>query len=663
MININQLHISSDPKLLFMANDIAAKGKSNKTYTIKIVNDKHNDELLSNIFSNKSQRTISFDAAYTIELLQLRGRLLISSVDKISASAIFISGNGTLWDAFSNISLSDIDFSELDHSLTVANMYESGDIVYDLTDRGKFISDTVIDISERYPSIRISKLFQIILNSQGFNIEWQENLFDVDIDNLYLLFTQDNNIRNSSRWESEDNFDVTLSGSGSDSGYGSSAVSMILSPTFTVVTDKGSNVSGNTYVVSEDGTYRFLSTLYIQTVISSGSIYPGTLTVSLIAATDYIYKRTIIYPATPSPVTTVETVHTLDTKPIELQAGDIVTIYIWFSGTSTATGAWTSTLDFYQETNLYNILSRYYGADSTVEINALMPDMLALDFLSKISNYINLNTFYRDELHTLQIEHGRKELVPIVEITPVDVSEILEEKSNYTLKFSTDKMQPPDDIYVDFSSVGESRADTISTALSDHIARVQTDGGTIEDITATRTLLTTIYDLSSTTDYRYSNNIESEISFSFSRTLISYCERAFNETDTLIPVLWSDGDPLDWSQNFDPPAWSTKGNLRILEFEGMADGDYFLTSGENYLSNISLKTTYPKFKEPDIEAFHRYELDNEGTSITITSRIDVSKLYDQTYFKNPVFVVGYGRFWMDEAEQIKGDIYKIKLSR
>ena len=49
MININDLHIQASVQLIFMCNSIANQGRSNKTYSINIVNDSHNDNLLNNI--------------------------------------------------------------------------------------------------------------------------------------------------------------------------------------------------------------------------------------------------------------------------------------------------------------------------------------------------------------------------------------------------------------------------------------------------------------------------------------------------------------------------------------------------------------------------------------------------------------------------------------
>jgi hypothetical protein len=51
----------------------------------------------------------------------------------------------------------------------------------------------------------------------------------------------------------------------------------------------------------------------------------------------------------------------------------------------------------------------------------------------------------------------------------------------------------------------------------------------------------------------------------------------------------------------------------------------------------------------------------EGDYIELIARMELDKLYDQTYFKSPLYISGYGRYWLNSAELIKGDIYKLEL--
>ena len=136
----------------------------------------------------------------------------------------------------------------------------------------------------------------------------------------------------------------------------------------------------------------------------------------------------------------------------------------------------------------------------------------------------------------------------------------------------------------------------------------------------------------------------------------------FADTTPQVPVLWREGDPLNWSYILRPPAWETKANLRIVRYNGNGSGNYRLTYGGSSSANYTARTVYPEFKEPDVELFHAFELIvMEGTGLELIARTTTGLLYDQTMFRLPVWVEGYGAYWLDEATQLSGDIYKLKL--
>jgi hypothetical protein len=238
-----------------------------------------------------------------------------------------------------------------------------------------------------------------------------------------------------------------------------------------------------------------------------------------------------------------------------------------------------------------------------------MPDLKASELFAKISNYMNFYSFYREELRTLEIQHGRKAESTGSIVTPREPAEELTERVNYWVDLNTDKVLPPESLYIDNGAATDER-----------------------------------------------------IRFDFSRTLIADCVRVFASTDPQVPVLWTDGDPLNWSYILRPPAWVTKANLRILRYNGQGSGNYRLTYGGSSSANYSSRTQYPMFVEPDVVMFHTFELRvMEGAAIEIIGRVTVGQLYDQTMFKQPVWVEGYGVYWLDEATQMSGDIYKLKL--
>ena len=641
-MNLNELHIESNPKLLFMANSINNKGQSHKSYTIRIVNDQYNDEQLDQIFSNKSLRTKQFDCTYTIDSIQLNGILRIKSINKAYADGIFISGNGKLWDSLDNSNLRDYDWSAFDHTLTKANVLASetqGDYIYDLCDRGEFIEEVVftekttrfdpgtptvsslarVDITERYPAISIKTIIETVLNQEGYGITWSDNVFNSDLDSIYLLYMEDNAIRNSKEWEKSAIFEAQGNYNHTDSGTSIETTFDINKKLYfaTENYDNGDNYVGanndnatsNVYTVPETGTYNIYCSLDLDLEKQAlPTVANYFLVITIKNGITSIYSRT--YDSTDLPFgggAFVNYTEVIQTKPTKLTAGDTISIGARFYGEITHTSNWIMTLQ--QNTSIfYNQVFRYYGANSTVSLAELLPDIKALEFIGKVSNYLNLYSFYREETKILDLEHGRQEKVTVKDIDPVEVLEDVNLVQNFNLEFNTDKAAPPDDIYFDNSGFDES-----------------------------------------------------VIKFDFSRTLINDCVRLFGTVTPQIPVLWKDGDPLSWSDVIEPPKWKTKGNYRILKYTGQSSGNYYLTYGGISSSNEELQTDYVDFQEVDIVSFHRYDMELEGDYIELIARMELDKLYDQTYFKSPLYISGYGRYWLNSAELIKGDIYKLEL--
>jgi len=640
MINLNTLHINNDIKLLFMANSITNKGRSNKSYTIKIAQDGYNDEQLDQLFSSKAKRGVTFDAIYSLDGITLQGILKIRSIGKAEAEGVFLTGNGKLWAALENKNLRDYDWSAFDHTLTKANVIASeasGDYIYDLCDRGAFLQEIVyeekasrydpgtggvtslakVDITERYPAISLQTIIETILHEEGYGVTWAENIFNSDLSTLYLLFMEDIAIRNNKEWEKSAIFEATSTSIPyTDTGTGDSSFSIEHKLHFPTETfDNGDNFTGadndnvgsNIYTVPETGTYRFIAPLsFTLTKPTFGVLNSLIFQLWIEQNGTSIYIRTwntgdITFVGNNADIT-----HELDTKPTEFEEGDTIAVWVSFTGNIEITGAWIMYLHQLSGSMFYNSVSRYYGANSTVSLR--LPDMKALTFINDLCNYLNFYTFYIQEVKILEIEHGRRDTFIATNIAARDESEGVSQMANYELKHNTDKAAPLDDYYFDNS-------------------------GYYEEV----------------------------ISFKFSRTLINDCFRLFGEQDSQIPILWKDGDPLNWSEVTTPPKWITKGNMRILKYMGNETTSYALTFGGNSSDNEDTITSYPTFEEVDVEAFHRYDLEIEYSSIEIVARVDISKLYDHTYFKNQLWIEGFGKYWLQEAAQMKGNVYKLKL--
>ena len=70
----------------------------------------------------------------------------------------------------------------------------------------------------------------------------------------------------------------------------------------------------------------------------------------------------------------------------------------------------------------------------------------------------------------------------------------------------------------------------------------------------------------------------------------------------------------------------------------------------------------PKFSEILIDELYVYELRvMEGVSLEIIAQVDINYLNNNDMFKKQIFVNGFGAYWLEEATQLSGNIYKLKL--
>ena len=57
-----------------------------------------------------------------------------------------------------------------------------------------------------------------MLHQEGYGISWAEEIYNSDLEDLYLLFMQDHRIRNSKEWEKSALFQGSGTASYTDSG-------------------------------------------------------------------------------------------------------------------------------------------------------------------------------------------------------------------------------------------------------------------------------------------------------------------------------------------------------------------------------------------------------------------------------------------------------------
>jgi len=639
-MRLNDLHLSSDIKLIFMANDFIRKGRSNKSFTIKIVNNQHNDELLEQLFSSKTKRTMMFDCLYQIENVTIKGVLKITSIEKTHAEGTFISGNGKLWESLTNKNLREYDFSALDHTLSLANVTASeasGDLIYDLTDRGTLLEEAEyfptetginrrniskiarIDISERYPALKLKTIFETIFHEEGYGVSWLENVYNQNLDEVYLLYMEDGEIENDDDWLQSAVFEAegteTIGVLVTDLGVEYVWDVHLEFPT--EIADAGENFTGSTaldeniYTIPASGTYGFKLSLDITfSVVDASEIISNSIVYGIYNLTKSVWvkKDTTTYDAlTPDDYNLVQD---FDTKPTYFVAGDeIISRVLWtITANSNEPRYALGIVENY--VNFSNYVSRYYGAGSTVEVSKLLPDMPALKFFSMICNALNIYTYYREETHILECELGRMMKPAVLQITPVEQGEDVKDNVNYRITFDTDKSLTPEDIVLD-------------------------NGKSTEQI----------------------------IKIDVSRTYVSNCMRLLYDSTIKLPVLWDDSSPNDWLTVPEFPEWKTKGNYRLLRYKGQQSKTYYLTYGGDDTYKETLRSELPFFEDIDYLSLFRFETFEDQSLITFIARIDINYIYSQDIFKAPVYIEGCGTYWVVECKQKRGDIFQITAKK
>jgi len=642
MIKINgeTLHTESKPSLIFMANDIENKGRSHKSYSVDVVNNSHNDRLLGGTFSRGYYRETRHDGLIEIDGFEFPGYLLITGINKRQASALFVSGSGLLWQQLENVNLREVDFTNFDRVLNLANVKASedgGDVIFDVTDRGAFINNVSefrdsIDITERYPAINIKALLQrlFLKLETGLTITG-------DIDKTYLLFTQERDVRNDAEWLKENVTELTANQTeGATSNTATGTVSEAIYIKFTSVGNIDPNNrwdnSDLEYTVPETGTYRFGCNVELSIDMSDNG---GNVPKISFGAADGKWqgviqvvkdKTTVIHQQAKTLNANLGAglgMFNVDTSYIELQAGDKISFRALINfdyDFPTFASPWTLTVGI--EGNQFTKLSRWYGAGSTIPANKVLPDMSALEFLRDLFKYLNIDVYYSPFFQ--QVELIQRKFAPATgeTIEVFDYSEQLNEAANVELEYSTDKSQTP--------------------------------GSDLITITGAKST--------------------KKVDFGFSKTLFAPVYRLVNNFKATFPVLWQANNPLVdfFSADYEVPERETRGNLRLLRYEGKISGDdYIQTFGGELNTSSETAKTFPAFVQVDVVPLHRWQYRSDDVRIRCKAKLtpeQVFRLYRQDLFKQAVAlklesgqVIATGV--ITEANQLNGDVYELNLRR
>ena len=629
MIVINRLELYTEPSLIFTANTPERKGLAVKSYTLDIPNTPNNNKELNNLWGGGVVSTVTMPATYNLTGITLRGTLTIDTVSAKSAKAIFVSGNGYLWARMGQTRLRDIPMTGANVVLNKTNVLasESGSpfVLFDMTDRGAFQSSVGIDITDRFPALQVKELLRRVVNHFGAGVvfdEWRTRL-----DDKYLLYTQDSNIRNSAEWLQQSGCEAdedALSIQNNTQGAGQ----MIWIEVIPLVASKdaGGNWFGTYYRCTELGTYRAKAQMArLSFVFEDDMGTPAQLSYNSVSnrarVTVGIRQQSGAYIAWYRNTETI-TGGTLeiegidiDTLPVELVANNQLSLQVRVDADVTFTMGTMSRFTMSLEKPAISVVgSRWYGAGSTVRLAEVLPDMTAIDLVKMTSAALGLDLFYDDRTNILTIRSGRDVRPLDGQIACMTWTSEREQAKNILIDQPTDKAAPPDNHYID---VG---------------------GGEVE-----------VHQLD------------------VARTYVGGCFRLFGSMSPRVPVLWQSGDPTDFDQTSTPPPQQTRAAMRIVQRLPNVSGSYRLTYGGSASDMSELRTTAVQLVDVNTRELLMPDLALRRERWVAVARLQHDKLADLTYFKRPVtlydnikqLVVGQGM--MLQAERVKGEWYRVEV--
>ena len=644
LISGEALDFSGNYNISLEANDFLnfKPGTAYKSERLTIFNTPKNRRLLGNIFHINADTVATFDCLFITEIIQMSGVLQILQCDQQKADAVFISGNGKLWDELKGVKLNEIDCSEYDHTLNKATVIasetysESNFYLYDFTDRGTLTDTTGVNITERYPAINLRNLLNKIfagytLAGDLINETWFKKIF--------LLFTQTDQIRNSEDWKTSaltsviasDTYEIGIT----------AGLPNILSLSDTQIDfseadpgfDNGGNFAANVYTVPETGTYRFRLFIDVTVTITASGGRSGNLVLRLKKnGTEYISKTIAIANTEINNLT-----GTLDTQLIELTAGDEIDFYVYFLGSANAA---TYAEVRFNDAIMANSVLRWYGNGSTVQMSKILPDTNTLEFLADVFSYFGLYPFYNVEekilnLYQLKATNTINDISAKVDLDS-GVSFEIPEPVNYYLKFATDSADKQMQFAID--------------------NKLMEDG-----------------------NYEY--NIEKKETVDIKLKLLCNTFMDFSSLSqgVKIPTLWADLTGLKHS---------TKFGLRLLYYSGDAAITYNLNHGLDSGVITTARTTAPLLtnldttdginlnfsEQSNIEGMYQFywralQMVTQGKFAScdvLLSASDISQFYALfgNDFRVPVYITSpyvSGRFMVLKLRQKAGNVFELSL--
>lgn len=480
-IQLDTLETSVEFTFEIMDYTAVQPGKPYKTSVITFPDTPNNVKAFGSLFgvtSDFTDRTIT-NVIFDNGLFTTLGKLVLIELSKpngfVLLSGVFVSGCGLTWLDYGDKKLKDLDWSEYNHILNYENIQKAEEntlndlCMYDLCDRGLFIDGDVINITERFPIFKLDAILSKIL--EGYDV--QSNFRTSEFwQGIYLLFTQNNEIRNSDDWKSTALFKAI------GSIFTSTYLHVLNAWTdFDVIAtvglstgvvdafdnDNNWNNSAKYYQVPETGTYRFKFKLDVFVAIPSGA----NLLLRYNTGGGNPRLRVVIKSQTTGTIyafdDTAEVIggnasfdKIIDTDFIELTKDDRITVEV------ACKGQYRQTVDIFvcsmsdYGAYLENSVTRYYGYGSEVEIAKLMPDVKINTWLSDLFKHFSIIPQYSNETNILRLlQYQRytniKDLTPYVLDYTANIDYGREQV--YDLKFTEDTTdQPGNDYFIENKS-------------------------------------------------------------------------------------------------------------------------------------------------------------------------------------------------------------------
>lgn len=617
ILSVNSLDGYTQPRMVYRF----AFGAASKSYTITLPATPRNVVALAGKIRQR--------ATLTIDGITQIGWLLLTSEDTTAGvfEVVFVTANGDLWQRRSNDKLSDVNLSEFDftYDRTTVNDSETAAapfVLFDVADRGAFRTPDAIDITERYPALRVATLTDRVFRHLGTSPvvedrrgDWRE---------LYLLFTQSNEVRGTADWARDAimrAYDDSYNQWNNTQGAG--AMTWSYTAELTEVQDVGGNYSAGVYLVPQDGTYTFrVNFNRILGTFEDDMGGPASLSYDWTANRARVTVAIERNGSAISRWSNIETVTAgtidigakqIDLHPIELTNGDEIRVRVTIEATVSFPfgGTQSRFAVLIDRAELTNNVSHWYGAGSQVAVRDIVPDMTVNEYIRWMVEVLGVEVYHDQLAARTYVRYGGIDQTPAARVENYERLTIGNDApANVQLIYRTDKAAPPpNEAYIIDESLDTERKE-----------------------------------------------------IPVSRTRFAHCGRLLGYNyGHEVPTLWQAGNPLDQSQATMPPAHQTTAAMRVVRRlpNAMAAVSFRQTFAGSLAQTEEFKTRLVRFAEVDHWQLLAPRALRVRQTVELVARVNVANLIGGSWFRRPLHVAGQ-LVELIEAEQLNGDVYRLR---